>query len=210
MKASVGKKILLIFSIVIAINLVLSTVNLVSMDQMREKASEVSDKRLPSIIYVSEMRHLMDSLVTQELNYVNSTNASNRTEYALAMETILQQYHEVTKRYEAHLSIKEEKELFKQVTNEWNDYLALHEDIMAEGEANNLEKAESILRKASWNLSSININMNKLVELSEKRTEELSKESDTLFSTAKITNHFSCARINYFCNTRLLVISQSI
>lgn len=186
MKLTVGRKLILVFASIIIIILGLSVVNMMNMNSIKSESAKVSKHQLPSVIYASEMRHIMNSLVTQELYYVNSTNESNRKEYALTMEALLSRHKAVTKKYEALLSNEEEKTLYDDVKKEWDDYLAMHEEMMAEGQANNVEKAEEILRKASWSLSSININMNKLVELSEKSANKASEEIDERYTKSTI------------------------
>jgi methyl-accepting chemotaxis protein len=186
MKMTVGRKLVCVFAAIIFIILSLSVVNMTSMKSIKTQSADVTEKQLPSIIYVSEMRNIMDSLVNQELYYVNSTNESNRKEYELTMEALLTRYQDVTKRYEALLSNHEEKQLYEGVKKEWIDYLAMHEELMAEGQANNVGKAKEILRKGSWSLSSININMDKLVDLSEKKADQASEEIDEQYAASNL------------------------
>lgn len=188
LKMSVGRKIFTIFASIIVVILILSAVNMTNMNRMKNNSTEVSEQLLPSVMHISEMRYLMEALVSKELSYVNSTNDSNKSEYLLSMESILEKYQKASKSYESLELNSEEKELYNEVKKGWTDYLAIHEEVITEGKANNVEKAEEILRKGSWDLSSISINMNKLVEISEKSADAVSKEGHDLYNRSNVVS----------------------
>ncbi len=119
--------------------------NLQSASKQRQNSVNLSEKSLPSVSRVNEIKINVTQFRLAELDYVFSTDADKRAALTATMEERLQNIFIYKKTYEPLLETEAEKALFDQFVTSWDKYVELHEKVIATANQKNQAEADALV-----------------------------------------------------------------
>jgi methyl-accepting chemotaxis protein len=142
----ISTKLLIAFLLVFAVTAALGLFAIDQMATLHTAGNAVSEKRLPSITYVSTMNTDTSDFRINELQYILSTNADEQAKYERAMATELANVERGARKYEALDMVESERRVYDDFNVLWKGYLAEHERAMLLARAGKRDEAVATMR----------------------------------------------------------------
>ncbi|MCM3413151.1 methyl-accepting chemotaxis protein [Metabacillus litoralis] len=186
MRFSIGKKILLSFSVIIFIMLILGITGILNMSTLNSKTKELNNNWLLGMQYIDGINYETEHVVSLELEYllVPSNEEMDFLEGQINESLKLINEHKAV--YQNTLASDKEAELFAEFEKEWEDYLQIHEQIMVSGRTNNLEEARALIKEGHKIYDNIQIIIDELVSINKEGGKKAVEDSINTFKFSRV------------------------
>lgn len=136
--------------------------NLQSASKQRQNSINLSEKSLPSVSRVNEIKINVTQFRLAELGYAHSANTDKRVRLSAMMEEKLQNLFIYKKTYEPLLETEAEQAQFEQFVTTWDKYVELHEKVMAAANQSKLAEADELVNSGEPLMETMNVVLLKL------------------------------------------------
>ncbi|WNG51194.1 HAMP domain-containing protein [Archangium minus] len=182
----ISSKLVVSFLLLSSLTLVLGVFAISQMELMNNATDEVTDNRMPSLIYVSDANTDTSDFLIAELQHVLSTDANEMAQYEREMRTLLETIERGLDRYESLLNHEDERRLYGDFTRLWKDYLEVHDKVIALSRAGQQEEARRLYREsAKPAYLAANDKLEELVAFIQADSKKASDSSDAIYATAR-------------------------
>lgn len=184
---TVTKKLYIGFISVLFIMGLLGFGSIYSMYSIKDKSSEITEKWLPSVELINNINYLTEKLASHEYKYIIEPDEKK---LKIIEEEMNQTFSEIDKafvKFEAMITLEEEKENFKVLKGKWENYAKIHQKFIELGSNMDIVKGTgningirllSLISEADNAYSSMQINLDKLVELNRENAQIASNQAD--------------------------------
>lgn len=184
----IRSKILAIVVISIVSLICLGVISLAYMNKVNEGSTEISKNWMPSVIIAEELNRLTSDYRIVEYKHVISTDnadmatiESELNSYKTQIDTMFQSYH-------GYISNEEDEKLIKTAQTNWNEYIVISNNMIAQSKQNNIEAAMDILNGESRDFfEEVSDLFQEIVDFNKTNGDEASAEGDRLYSSAFAT-----------------------
>ncbi|MFL5351752.1 methyl-accepting chemotaxis protein [Archangium sp.] len=182
----ISSKLLITFLCQGALILLLGFIAMGQMEGMNQVTDEVTDKRVPSIVYVSAANTDTSDFVIAEMMHVISTDPAEMAEQERTMRSLRESIEHGLDRYEPLIAHDEEKRMYESFTQLWNDYLEEHDKVIALSRADKKDEALVLIREhARRAYDAANDKLQGLVGVIQATTQKASEQSDATYALAR-------------------------
>ncbi|WBS02071.1 methyl-accepting chemotaxis protein [Pseudoduganella sp. SL102] len=182
----IARKLLLAFAVVQLLMLLLGIACLQSMSSINKASDDLAENWLPSVRAVMQVRTDVGDLRRQELAFLLTDDAQEKSRIAQQMETVLAAARANVASYEKLISSPEERALFDSFRGNWQSFLTEHGNLMALGRAGRVDEARAIANgAASRLLRDINGTLDKLVQLNVAGGDRASAAATQLYQSTR-------------------------
>ncbi|PXW94770.1 methyl-accepting chemotaxis protein [Sphaerotilus hippei] len=173
------------FGVMLALALAIAAASFHSLSGMGREAGELADNWLPSVTHVSTMRSLTSDLRIAEAQHVLSTDEAKMAEIDKAMTALLAEAASHDQAYEPLISSPEERKLYQQYVEHRQQYMAIHDKMLALSRSNNNAEASELLQVASVpSFQMMTASLQKLVDLNNQGAKASSENVNQLYASA--------------------------
>ncbi|ATB41035.1 hypothetical protein CYFUS_006497 [Cystobacter fuscus] len=182
----IATKLLVSFLILLALTGLLGVFALEQMRQMRRASDEVTDNWMPSTLYVSDANTNTSDFRIAELQHVLSLNSEEMSGYERQMREQLDKLDRNLDRYEALISLEEERRVFDEFMVLWKEYLEDHDKVIAFSRSNKNQDARALLRgRSQQSFDAASARLSQLAEINLKAGERASDAADKTHEMAQ-------------------------
>ncbi|UJF32886.1 methyl-accepting chemotaxis protein [Paenibacillus hexagrammi] len=181
MKFTIRLKLILSFAAVILLLIATGVVSIVEMNSMGNKATEVKDSYMPSVVALGQIRKNLLDTRGWVIRYAVEDNAAGKEDAKKAIDANLNAQKDMEKIYEATITSAEERSLYEEYKNNWNSYVG---------------QIPTILEASSSGKSASEVNA-----LLDKSLVDLGKASDALDKDVDLNNNGATTSIESAVNS---------
>ncbi|WP_224363942.1 methyl-accepting chemotaxis protein [Hyalangium versicolor] len=182
----ISSKLLIAFFVQSAFTLLLGLFAMSQMEKMNNATDEVTERRVPSIAYVSDANTDTSDFFIAELLHVLSSDAAEMAQYEREMRSLQESIERGFDRYEPLISLDEERRLYEDFNQLWRDYLEEHDKVIASSRASQKDEAFSRIRDHSRRAySTASDKLEDLVAAIHVNSKKASDQSDDTYALAK-------------------------
>jgi methyl-accepting chemotaxis protein len=157
----IATKLIVSFFVVLTMTAFLGVFSLLQLVKVNQTASDLATKWMPSVQAAQEMKAAMARFRVQELQKINSVDATDGARYEKLMTDIYAGFQKARNDYERLISEPAEKELYAEYSKLLAQYMAEDAKIIALVNEGKTDEAKALIRGDS---SRLTIAMNKLIE----------------------------------------------
>lgn len=180
---TVTKKLYTGFISLLVIMGILGLASIISMNNISSRSSEITNKWLPSVELINNINYLTEHLSSLEYKYIIEPDAKKLKDLEEKMNETIIAIDKAFADFEKTITLKEEQENFDTVKEKWGKYEEVHWKFIELGKDMNIVKGTgningirllSAIGEADNMFSSIQFNLDKLVELNRENANEAS------------------------------------
>jgi len=142
-------KLILSFSILILLSTVIGLFSINRMSSINKETNELATNWLPTIKVVGELNDLLSQFRRKELLHVLITDEIAMRENETALSSLMEAINKKMKQYEPLISEPGERENYPKFQTAWNNFLAIHKQILTFSQKNDNASAGKLALKES-------------------------------------------------------------
>lgn len=183
---SVAKKILIVFASVFLLVASFGTYTLYGMYSINDKSAELEEVWLPSVSTLSEMRFLVEQVVAFQLFYATAEQLGELDDIEERLELIIANLDDLFSEYEEVITSTEEQTVYEQFRQEWDDYLEVHDQVLALSRASHTDEATEMIKTSRQQIEIVEGHLGKLVDMNLLEARRASEESNQLVAESVV------------------------
>ena len=181
-------KIVTAFLVVIALNCALGGFALHELGNVGDTTKDIKDNWMPSVQSTLTMRNRLSGFRIDELQHILSSDPADMAKYEKRMDADMAGFHQAEATYQKLITEPEERRLYDEMKPMTDQYLALHQQILALSKKGDNQAATTLLRGESSRLrAELDDHMRKIVEINVAGAERTGKEADGIYTTASVS-----------------------
>jgi methyl-accepting chemotaxis protein len=154
------------FAVVIALAAIVGAVAIWQLAQVNDTSMKLSSHWMPSIRVIEDIKSQIARIRTRELQYIISNDAAEMEKYDKVIAKDLDDLHKMEDDYVKLQVTPQEKQMYAQLLEMWDRYMAEDAKIRAAGRANDDALAKSLIRGESNKLVvAIRAHVDKIVDM---------------------------------------------
>jgi methyl-accepting chemotaxis protein len=154
------------FAVVIALAAIVGAVAIWQLAQVNDTSMKLSSHWMPSIRVIEDIKSQIARIRTRELQYIISNDAAEMEKYDKVIAKDLDDLHKMEDEYVKLQVTPQEKQMYAQLLEMWDRYMAEDAKIRAAGRANDDALAKSLIRGESNKLVvAIRAHVDKIVDM---------------------------------------------
>ncbi len=143
-------KLMVLMVLMLTIIICTGVLSLLIMAEINTGTTEVSGNWLPSVITAEELNTTTSDFRIAEYGHVISQDADDMADYAAKLNQAKQEIEEMFSHYKTNLITNDiDRALIEEAHTKWNDYLGLHDNMIALSTQNNTDAAMNIINGES-------------------------------------------------------------
>lgn len=168
----------------------LTAIGLVSLSFMADinmGSTVIAGNWMPSIIAAEELNTLTSDFRIREMGHVLAQDKAEQQNYETQLSDVSSQINALFQQYETELITNDtDRQMMKTAEEEWNQYLKLHESVIALSRENRNQEARALLNGDSLKLfNSASEKFLEVVEFNKSGGDGASMDGDQTYSTAR-------------------------
>ncbi|PTL83120.1 methyl-accepting chemotaxis protein [Vitiosangium sp. GDMCC 1.1324] len=182
----ISSKLLVAFLVLLGFTAFLGFFAISQMDDMREASDEVSENRLPSIIYLADTTDRLASFRRAELLHSIAQDEKTMSDYEQRMHEDADKLEHSLEKFESHASTEEERHALEEFKSLFKAYVVDHDQIVALSRAKQTAQAQDLIANQSHhNFFAANTQLRTLRDLHYKASMAAVKHSNTTQENAR-------------------------
>ncbi|WP_137679814.1 methyl-accepting chemotaxis protein [Aurantiacibacter suaedae] len=186
MQMTLKAKLAAAFSAILLLTGILGVIGITQMSSVNEQSTVISENWMPSIDAVHKINTATSDLRVKEFRHVVSTTPEDMRSAEKAIGDIMAKLADSRKKYEALISTDEERSLYDELSRQFDQYMGMHENMLALSRQNQNEAAAKALNQSLPLYDSLSATMMELVELNVDGGRQASAEGDAIYSSARM------------------------
>lgn len=187
MLKSIKGKLIVFISILIISIVALGIYSISNLSIVNKISTDMSEDLLPGIVKSEDANTMTSDFRILEYEHILSTGLNEMDQKEKDMNQKNTQIQEIMKLYEKGISNSEEKQVFEDFKNKWNQYLKLHEEVIKLSRDLKTDEAMKVMNGDSKKyFDTASDALLKLVKYNQNMAEEYSKQGDDTYSKVKI------------------------
>ena len=183
---NISSKLLIAFLCQSGFTLLLGFFAMSQMGTMNHATDEVTDKRVPSLAYVSDANTDTSDFLIAELLHVLSTDAAEMAQYERELRTLRETVERGLDRYEPLIAHDEERRQYEAFSRLWSNYLVEHDQVIALSRASKKDEALIHIRDRSRRIyGEASDKLEELVATIQASSKTASDASDATYALAR-------------------------
>jgi methyl-accepting chemotaxis protein len=183
----IATKLIVSFVAVLILTAFLGVFSLVQIARVNQTAGDLAGNWMPSVQAAQEMKAAMARFRVQELQNINSVDATDGERYAKLMSDVYAGFQGAQKQYEALISEPEEKNLYGEYKSLLAAYMAEDGKILALVRGGKTDEAKVLIRGESSRLTiAMNKQIEKIVNVNINGGIKAKQTGDEIYSQARI------------------------
>lgn len=148
MKLTIKQKLISGFAVMIVIILALGIISSVSMSSLKDRAKELTDHKIPSVVYLNEITNLLKTVDVLTMRNIVATDSDDMAGHLIEIESTIEDLTGRMTAYEANIVDPEQKELFISAENGFAEYTARLSKVLELSNVNDDEAALELQRES--------------------------------------------------------------
>lgn len=146
MKLSVGKKLYIVFSLLLVLLIAMGIFSMVKMEDTNRKVKEITEQRMVAVETINNINYLTEHVLALSLHYVMEENKTDQEQFQKEMNQALSQVALAVAKYDKLIQpdAAEERQNFDTFKKEWQQYRTYHEDVLLLERVINLDKGAGV------------------------------------------------------------------
>ncbi|OUD13926.1 MCP four helix bundle domain-containing protein [Thioflexithrix psekupsensis] len=178
-------KIRLAFLGIIALFIMVSIFSYNRMFVLNQKSTEMETNWLPSIVRINAIAAKISDYRMAELLHVLSLVPEEIAQQEKDIERIMRELSSLKQEYQALISSDNELKIYQNTLEKHEEYFRASQEALDYSKRNQKEEATKQLRKSSILFNSLQIELQKLVQLNQEGGEKTSRGGDEIFAQVK-------------------------
>ncbi|KPF87624.1 hypothetical protein IP70_01890 [alpha proteobacterium AAP38] len=182
---SIKLRVLAAFGIILALTVALGAVSLVRMNEMSSDGMVIGTNALPSVKFAGDIYTAAVRARMNQYQHILATSDEQRKTLETRMDGALKDLETAKSNYAALINDSDERAIFDRVGTLWNENMQLWAKVSALSVAEKDVEAGDVMRDVlTPKFQEMQIEINKLIQLNERNSEELVKDLDQNASTS--------------------------
>ncbi|WNG40762.1 HAMP domain-containing protein [Archangium violaceum] len=182
----ISSKLLISFLGSSALTLVLGAFAINQMELMNDATDEVTDDRMPSLIYVSDVNTDTSDFLIAAVQHVLSTDANEMAQLERKSQELRESIERGLNKYESLITREKERLLYEEFIRLWSEFLEEHDKVVVFSRANQKDEAKAVIRARSRRAYlAASDKLEELVTAIQESSGRASGRSDAAYATAR-------------------------
>jgi methyl-accepting chemotaxis protein len=174
------------FAVVIALTAIVGSVAIWQLDQVNDTSMKLSSHWMPSIRVIEDIKSQIARIRTRELQYIISTDQSEMDKYDKVIAKDLEDLHKMQDDYVKLQVTPQEKQMYAQLLEMWDRYMAEDAKIRAAARANDDALSKSLIRGESNKLVvQLRAHVDKIVDMYSAGGQAAAVEGNQRFTSSR-------------------------
>ena len=176
---SIRLRVLVAFGVVLALTVILGAVSLLRMNEMSGDGMVIGTNALPSVKYAGDIYTAAVRARMNQYQHILATNDEQRKTLETRMDGALKDLETAKSNYAALINDRDERAIFDRVSALWNENMQLWAQVSTLSQAEKDTEAGAMMRdQLTPKFQDMQVEINKLIQLNERNSEELVKDLD--------------------------------
>ncbi|HEX8785832.1 MAG TPA: methyl-accepting chemotaxis protein [Telluria sp.] len=174
------------FAVVIALTAIVGSVAIWQLDQVNDTSMKLSSHWMPSIRVIEDIKSQIARIRTRELQYIISTDQSEMDKYDKVIAKDLEDLRKMQDDYVKLQVTPQEKQMYAQLLEMWDRYMAEDAKIRAAARANDDALSKSLIRGESNKLVvQLRAHVDKIVDMYSAGGQAAAVEGNQRFTSSR-------------------------
>ncbi len=180
-------KILIFMGLLTIVSAGTAALQIEGMSELDKQSTEIADNWLPSIEAASAVNTALGNYRIQEFKYLAASNQHDGEKAEEDMERFSKKMDEQIQTYQKLLSSDEERELFRNFTQSYAEYMHVHQEFMSVYKSGDKDAANNIIYGKSFEKYSTTGNyIDQIISLNNKGSRASSDKADAIYEQQHI------------------------
>ncbi|RIV80124.1 methyl-accepting chemotaxis protein [Aurantiacibacter xanthus] len=186
MQMTLKAKLAAAFSAILLLTAILGGVGITQISSVNNQSTVIAENWMPSIDAIHKINTATSDLRVKEFRHVVSTTAADMNAAEQDMTEILSRMEEDRKKYDALIASDEERAIYDEFGQQFDQYMKAHDAIIALSRQNQNEAASQALASSLQLYDAYSATLMKLVKLNVDGGRKASAEANEIYSNARM------------------------
>lgn len=208
MKLTIKTKMVLVFGIVTLAIISLGIYSIITLKVVNSQAAIIESQWIPGIEQSHTLNTHVHNLRIKEFKYILSSDNIERESIFYEIDAIKSEIQSVIKQYETKIQDEENRKLFDSFTQNWQNYLKIHDEVilLCKSTSDNADEISLMKKEALKSFLTTSENLLLLVKYNEDNAKIASDEGNSLYSQAKLILIISIVVVTVFTLFMALIL----
>lgn len=164
-KSSVGKKILIGFSVVLILVVIFAGITLSGINRIQDSTTSIVDVSMPGVELVHSISSQTEHVLTLSLRYILSDDAQEKEMLRMNRDSSIVAAQKTMEEYKKRISGEGVSEQFEELSYKWGFFLNVNEETLKLSDKGKSEFAYLYFKKSAKAFDSMKLNLDYLVEV---------------------------------------------